>query len=373
VESDVTAIHDVVVVGGGAIGAACAREIARRGANVALLEPGTDEGQGWRAAAGMLAPEIEARQEDDPLVPFGVAGRERLVEVSAELTESVGLDIGLWQEGMAQVAFTEEDAGELRDRVAYQRQQGLLCDWHDAEETAARWPWLGPAYGAIWAPAGGAVDPVRLVEALRADAQRAGATLITDRATGIERQGDRVSAVIGRERYAAESVVIAAGAWSPLIDGLPRPLAIAPIRGEMAALPMPGGMTPAIVYGKGAYLVARGDEVVVGSTMEFAGFRNEVTSAGLARIFTGVSQICPELARQPVRRTWAGLRPVSPDGRPIIGADPDLRGLWYATGHGRNGILLSAITGLLLQQLIAGEPTAVEDLSAFDPGRFWRW
>jgi glycine oxidase len=126
------------------------------------------------------------------------------------------------------------------------------------------------------------------------------------------------------------------------------------------------------VYGRGGYLVARGDEAIAGSTMEYAGFHSEVTPDGLARVLAAASALCPGLAGADVRRTWAGLRPMTPDGLPIIGGEPRLSGLWYATGHGRNGILLAGITGLLIKQLLAGEPPD-EDLGAFSPERFWQW
>lgn len=364
---------DVIVVGGGAVGAACARELARTDRRVAFLDPDGDNGQAWRAAAGMLAPEVEARDTDDPTVALGVAGRERIAVLAERLKESIGADIGLSLQGIAHVAFDEADETHLRAQVAHQRQQSLHVDWLDADEAKARWPWLGPVVGAFWAPGGGGVDPQRLVEALREDAIRLGATHIGDKAVAIERQGDLVAAVQGKERYPTKEVVIAAGAWSGTIEGLPRPLAVAPVRGVMAALPAPEGVDRAIVYGRNSYLMGRGDEVTVGSTMEYAGFRNEVTAAGLARVFAGASQICPALARAPVTRTWSGLRPVAADGLPILGADPNLGGLWYATGHGRNGILLSGITGVLIRQMIVGEPTVIEDLAAYDPGRFWRW
>ena len=149
-------------------------------------------------------------------------------------------------------------------------------------------------------------------------------------------------------------------------------MAVAPVRGQMAALPWPDGARRAIVYGHGCYMLARGDEAIAGSTMEYVGFRPEITSAGLARIFTGVTAALPHAHRAAVHRTWAGLRPVTPDGLPIIGAEPRLPGLWYATGHGRNGILLAGITGVIVRQLLAGEPT-VEEIDAFAPGRFWSW
>jgi glycine oxidase len=196
---------------------------------------------------------------------------------------------------------------------------------------------------------------------------------VRDEAVAIETRGDRVVGVAGRERhYAADQVVLAAGAWSGRIAGLPRPLSVEPIRGEMAALPWPPDVERAILYSRDCYLVARDGEAVVGSTMEYAGFDASVTSAGLARIMAGAALLAPGLAELEVRRTWAGLRPSTPDGLPILGAEPRLRGLWYATGHGRNGILLAGISALLLRLMLTGQrPT--EDLTALRPDRFWSW
>jgi glycine oxidase len=337
-----------------------------------VLDPGGENGQAWKAAAGMLAPQLEAEAED-PLLELGLAAREHYGPLAEALRETTGSDIGLWREGIAWVAADEAEAGELRSKVAWQRQQGHLADWLDADEVGSRWPWLGPTCGAFWAPREGALEPERLVSALRQDGARLGVTAELDAAVAIESRGDRVAGVVGRRgRYPAAAVIVAAGAWSGTIDGVPRPIAVAPVRGQMAAFPWPAGTRRAIVYGRGGYLVARGDEAIAGSTMEYAGFQPEVTPAGLARIFAAVTALCPTLTSGEVRRTWAGLRPVTPDGLPIIGAEPRLQGLWYATGHGRNGILLAGLTGLLVRQLITGEPTE-EDIAPFLPTRFWRW
>jgi glycine oxidase len=368
----VTATYDVIVVGAGPIGAACARELALTGGRVLLLDPGGERGQAWRAAAGMLAPQIEAG-DDDPMLPLGLAGRELYPALAASLQETTGIDIGLWQEGIAWAAASEAEAGELKAKVAWQRQRGHLSDWLDADEVRARWPWLGPTAGALWASMEGALEPVKLVQGLLAEAQLHEAHIVEDEVIALEQSGDRVIGVIGTAgRYAAGEVVIAAGAWSGAIQGLPRPLSVAPVRGQMAAFPWPLGARRAIVYGHGTYLLARGSEAIAGSTMEYVGFRPEVTSAGLDRLFTGVATLYPELNRSEVLRTWAGLRPMTPDGLPIIGAEPRLQGLWYATGHGRNGILLAAITGQIIRRLLAGEQ-AVEDLAPFSPARFWDW
>ena len=151
-------------------------------------------------------------------------------------------------------------------------------------------------------------------------------------------------------------------------EGRDLPLLVLSTRGVRT----PADARRAIIYGHGCYVVARGEEAIVGSTMEFAGYRAEVTGAGLARVFNAVTALWPGVDRAEVRRTWAGLRPVTADGLPIIGPEPRLAGLWYAGGHGRNGILLAGLTGRLMRQLIEGEPL-VEDLSRYAPERFWSW
>lgn len=361
--------HDVIVLGGGAIGAACARELASTGRKVLILEAGGDTGQAWRAAAGMLAPQIEA-DANDPLLQLGLAARDHYRPLASQLRESTGIDLGLWQDGIARVGGSEAEAEGLRAKVAWQQQQGHECQWLDSSGVRQRWPWLAPTAGALLAPGDGALDPDRLVRALLADAQRFGADTIADRAVGLEREGERVVAVRGElGRYAAGEVVLAAGAWSGLLEGLPRALPVRPVRGQMAALPWPADIPRAIVYHKDCYILARGGEAIIGSTMEDVGFRSEVTSSGLTTIFAATMALCPSLIRAKVRRTWAGLRPMTPDGLPIIGAEPRLAGLWYATGHGRNGILLAGMTGVLIRQLMNRETPSVA-LQAFVAERF---
>jgi glycine oxidase len=360
---------DVIVVGGGAVGAACARELALTSRKVLVVEPGGDQGQAWRAAAGMLAPQIEAGP-DDPVLDFGVAARDHYFGVSTELLSATGIDIGLWQEGIAHVATRDADASSLQAKVLWQQQRGYTCDWLNADQVRSRWPWLGPASGALWAPHDGALDPQRLVEALTADAVRLGATMLADRVIRLECTGHRVTGVTTTSgSHPAPQVVLAAGAWSPLIEGLPRPLPIQPVRGQMAALPWPAGVARAILYNKDCYLLARGSEAIIGSTMEHVGFRPEVTSSGVAQIFAALMELCPGLVRAKVRRTWAGLRPITRDGLPIIGPEPRMDGLWYATGHGRNGILLAGLTGKLMARLIAREAVG-QDIEPFAPERF---
>lgn len=351
------------------MGAACARELALTGRKVLVLEAGGDRGQAWRAAAGMLAPQIEA-DATDPLLEFGLRARDHYQQLAAALKDSVGIDVALWQAGIARVAATDVEAAGLIAKVSWQQRHGHDCDWLESGEVRARWPWLGPTTGALWAPRDGALDPAQLVHALLADAQRLGVTVENDRAVRLERHGSSIRGVAGESAsYVAGEVLLAAGAWSSLLEGLPRPLPVRPVRGQMAALPWPSDIPRAIVYHKDCYLLARSGEAVIGSTMEEVGYLSEVSSAGLAQIFGAIMALCPGLLRAKVQRTWAGLRPMTPDGLPIIGREPLLDGLWYATGHGRNGILLAGLTGALVRQLLNADQDT-PDLQAFAVDRF---
>jgi glycine oxidase len=149
-------------------------------------------------------------------------------------------------------------------------------------------------------------------------------------------------------------------------------VSVEPVRGQLVAFPWPANTPPAIVFGYGGYLLHRGGEAIAGSTMEHAGFAPEVTEAAVTAIRAHAEELAPALTGAKVLRAWAGLRPGTPDGLPIVGREPNLQGLWYATGHGRNGILLAGITGRIIGHMLAGEAT-VEEVEVLRPERFWSW
>ncbi|HXF96700.1 MAG TPA: glycine oxidase ThiO [Gemmatimonadales bacterium] len=360
---------DVAVVGGGVIGAACARAAARRGLAVALFEPGPEPGAASPASAGMLAAQIEPGE--DAQLDLLVRARDLYAELAPTLEDSTGIAIGFWRQGIAALAFDPPGAELLREQVSRQRQAGLRAEWLEAEEVRSRWPGVNPAcQGAQFSPEDGALDPEALTRALLADARRLGATLFPERVEQIRRAGNQTAGVVTAQRTVpAAHVLVAAGAWSPLIAGLPRRLPVEPVRGQLATTPWPPGTPPAILYHHHCYVVARGSEALLGSTMERAGFEPAVTTAGLAQIFRAAVELLPALASAPVSRMWAGLRPMSPDGAPIVGPDPELAGLWYATGHGRSGILLAALTGEAVADLLTTGTTSV-DVSAWRVSRF---
>ncbi len=362
---------DVLVVGAGLVGASCARALAAAGRRVLLLERGEAGMEASSAAAGMLAPQVEA-EPGDPTLALGIAARERYGELAAALLRDTGIDVGHHVRGIALVAFDETRATELRAAATHQVAAGLAAEWLDRRALAARHPGIGPAaLGAYLAPRDGAVDNPALVRAVLQDALRLGAEL-RERETVWEVvvRGGRVTSVVAEKGpLEAPAVVLAAGSWSAQLVGLPRTLPVEPVRGQIAVVDWPSGEPPAVLFGRGAYVVERRGLAILGSTMEHAGFEKATTPAGLEHIFAETGALLPALRELPVRETWAGLRPMTPDGDPIIGRDPDVENLFYATGHGREGILLGPLTGEIVRDLVVDGDTKW-DIAAYAVSRF---
>jgi len=368
---------DVLVVGGGIVGAAVARALAAAGHRVEIVDSGEEPGIATRASAGMLAPLVETN-ETDSLIGLTVRGRDLYRELAPVLRDETGVDIGLWLDGVLRLACTEAEEAQGRGAVAWHRQQGLNSEWLAPGELRDRCPGLSPdVRGALLAPEDGAVDPLATLEALLVGAARHGARLVRgEPVIGIETEDGRVTGVRTRSgNRPAGGVVVAAGAWSGRIGGLPRPLSVEPVRGQMLAYEWPEDEPPAIAFGRGGYVLHRGDEALVGATMEFAGFDSAASDAGRSYLEATAAGIYPSLAATGPRRTWTGLRPCSPDGYPIIGPDPDRPNLWYATGHCRNGVLLAPVTGEIITHFVSGSPIEQleMDLTPVRPSRFWRF
>src|SRR6266571_3941495 len=248
---------DVAIIGGGAVGAACARAAALRGLHVAIFEPGPDPAAASPASAGMLAAQIEPG--DDVLVGLSVRARDLYEPLAPAL---------------------QQTTDRLKEDVARQRQAGLRCDWLEGSEVHERWPGTAPdAVGALFAPEDGAVDPQALARACLADARRLGAALRAEKVERVEVTNGRVTGVVTtRGTAVVEHAVIAAGVWSPQIAGLPHALPVEPMRGQMAATAWPDGTPPAILYHDHGYVLARGGDALLGSTMERAGYADLLTN-----------------------------------------------------------------------------------------------
>ncbi|MGH7632726.1 MAG: NAD(P)/FAD-dependent oxidoreductase, partial [Gemmatimonadaceae bacterium] len=258
---------------------------------------------------------------------------------------------------------------------AARRQSGPFSNgaqWLTTAQLRDLEPALAPVAGAVLYPLDGAVDNVELVRALHTMAQsNPGISIVEEAATGVELDGVRPAVRLSSGATVdADVVVVAAGAWTPGLAGLPRPLPVEPIRGQMISLD--AAPLRHVAYSDHGYIVPRdATRSVVGSTMEHAGFDSHTTAEGLAQLGAVAVSICPGLAAARTLDRWSGLRPVTPDLLPILGPDPDVEALYYACGHSRNGILLGPLSGECVAALIAGEIPAL-DLSPFSVSRFSR-
>ena len=361
--------QDVVIAGAGIFGSAIARELARRGIRTTVLE-GDATGTATPAAGGMLAPLAEARQPG-PFLELALASAARYPAFVASLLEETGADVGFRRGGKLQVAQTDTDAEALAAQFAWQRAAGHDTEWLDMATLHSREPGIArDATAAIFHPDECRVDARRLADALRRAAAAAGATFRTGTALAVLQEGGHATGVAldDGESLEAGSVVIAAGAWSGHIRG-PRDLRLYPVRGQMLALNAPHFQPPHVIQSAHCYLIPRRGHIIVGSTMERAGFDAATTESGIAGLHAAATAVIPALARAPVSESWAGLRPATEDGLPILGAEPEVPRLFYATGHFRNGILLAPITGHAIASLIAGENPGL-DLRAFSAARF---
>lgn len=355
---------DILVIGAGLAGLCSAAAIVRQGMTVLLLES-NERGQASSAAAGMLAPGVE--RSAGAAHRFALAARDHYPAFIEALATVTGMRVQLSRAGVLEVALSERAADAQR------RLLPPGAEWLDAAAVAGLEPALAHVAGAILHPADGFVDNVALVAALRSllDRDRL-VTLRPARAAAISFSGQaaRVHTESG-DSYEAGAIVLAAGAWSSGIAGLPRPLPIEPVRGEMIAL-SEAGTGPALrhaTYGPRGYVVPRATETLVGSTMDRVGFDARTTEQARAELQAAAAEISPSLGALQVVRQWAGIRPLTPDGLPILGRDPDRERLLYACGHSRNGILLGPLTGDCVAALAAGG-TPAYDLRPFVVTRF---
>ena len=353
---------DVVVIGGGAIGCAVAWRLAQRGWPVTLLEraePG--RGATW-AAAGMLSPVSEVH--DPAFLELAEASFALYPAFIDELRVAAGVDVEFGTPGKLSFAYTPDDVGHLRIKspdVISALDAGRL----EAEVTT-------DVVGAVLFPRDGFVDNRTMGVALARAAERAGARMWTGQSVqSIESAGGSVQAVVleSGERIACETVVLAGGAWSSSIRGLPRRLRVLPVKGQMVAL-RTNVQLRHMLQSPDCYLIPRsGQRVLVGATVEHVGFDARTTLAGVQALLTAARRLVPRLADAEIIETWTGFRPGTPDDLPILGPEPELSGLVYATGHYRNGILLTPLTAQLVSALIT-EPSASLPLHDFRADRF---
>ncbi|WP_326676845.1 glycine oxidase ThiO [Streptomyces sp. NBC_01237] len=371
---------DVLVIGGGIIGLVTAWRAAQRGLRTTVADP--DPGGGAaRVAAGMLAAVTELHYGEQLLLGLNVASAARYPEFAAELSAASGQDIGFRACGTLAVALDSDDRAHLRELHALQQRSGLESEWLSGRECRRLEPMLAPGVrGGLRVDGDHQVDPRRLASALLTACERAGVVLRRGWAERLSVRGGRaVGAVLadGTE-LAADQVVLAAGSLSGRLAGVPEEAVppVRPVKGQVLRLTVPPAYAPflsrtvrAVVRGSHLYLVPRENgELVVGATSEELGWDTTVTAGGVYELLRDAHELVPGITELPLTETRAGLRPASPDNAPLLGPTA-LPGLLLATGHHRNGVLLTPVTGdAMADVLTSGELPEVA--RPFAPGRF---
>jgi glycine oxidase len=364
-------MHDVVIVGGGVIGLAAARELATRGRSVLVLDRGNPRDATSWAAAGMLAPQSEA-DAPSPFFTLCLASARQYQEWANHLHEESGVDPDYSDAGLIFVASTEESLCRLRGVVEWQKAAGLACELLSPDQTVKMEPRLTlPIAGAALMPGESHVTPRKILSSL----EGACAAKQVEIRTGVRvleitsGRGQVTGVKTSMEHIDARCVVIASGVHTPEISGLHPEIPLVPKKGQILSLTTSTVAFRKMIRWDHAYAVQRRNgELVIGATNEDAGFDRSLTPAGIGGLLEKAQRISACLGDLPIHDMWTGLRPATPDGLPVIGK-AGLEGLIYATGHYRNGILLAPITAACVGALIDAQPPPVT-IDAFSP---FRW
>ena len=348
--------HDIVIVGGGVIGLTVARALALRGVrDVCLVERGNLGTEASWAAAGMLLPQVEADAADD-FFNLACQSRDLYAAFAAALREETGIDVELDTTGTLYLALTDHDHEEIQKRYEWQTRAGLSVELLSAAEARECEPCISESTrGALRFPKDIQVENRRLLSALANSVNKLGVTIATQTTVdSLIVEGNHVHGVqTSRGVINTSTAVIAAGTWSSFIKTSPQSPTIEPVRGQMVCLEAKPQLTRHVIYSPRGYIVPRQDgRLLAGSTSEHAGFAKCVTAGGIATILRNALEISPAISALPVVDTWAGLRPRAAGGLPVLGPCGEIDGLFCATGHYRNGILLAPLTGELISKAI---------------------
>jgi glycine oxidase len=360
----------VVIVGAGIIGCAIAHELARRGQEVTLLDPRAEAEGATHASGGMLVPYVEAH-ESGPMLELGIRSLAMYDDFVAAVSNS-DHRIEYRRAGSLQIAFTEEGAGPLRAAASRLAREGVDAEWMDAVGLRLLEAGVSAdASGGLFVRRHGLVGAAALTRALWRAAARHGARKQMEGVTSIRHTGGKVVVNTAGGVVEAEAAIVAGGAWSAQIDvhGDP-PVPVRPIRGQLVVLTWPVSPPQRILWGPRCYLVPwENGTVLVGATAEDVGFDERTTVAGVHDLLNAAAETAPDAWRAEFLGARTGLRPATPDGLPVIGPSSAAPGVFYATGHFRNGVLLAPITARLIADLVLDgrhDPA----LHAFSPARF---
>lgn len=367
---------EVAVAGGGLIGLSVAWRAAQRGLSVTVVDDAPGSGAS-RAAAGMLAPVSEAGYGEEALLRLCLASLERYPAFLDELAAATGVRVPLRTAGTLVVGFDDDDMRVLADLQRFHVELGLEVHRLLGREVRRREPSLSPRVrGALHVAGDLSVDPRELHPVLLAAAEGAGVRLVRSRVTGLLTEDGRACGLALEDggELRATTVLLALGARSGSLPGTP-PVPVRPVKGQILRLRGAGGLLEgtvrALVRGRSVYLVPSGDDgLVVGATVEERGFDPTVTAGGVHDLLHDAIELVPGVTELELAETLTRWRPGTPDNAPVLGAS-GMPGLVLATGHHRNGVLLTPLTGeLLAELLVTGEPPALA--APFTVDRFGR-
>ena len=360
-ESRLSTSNRVAIIGAGVCGLGIGWKLAEAGCGVTVFDRGkAGRGASW-AAAGMLAAGVECEPGEEALLALTRSSQDRWPDFAAALLAASGIDVGYRDEGTIVAALNQDDLAQLRFSFEFQRGLGIDLEWLTGAEARQREPHLRPGVAAaVYSPRDHQVDNRRLAEALKRALLAAGGEIREEvEVSAVEVAAGRAAGiVVGKETVAADAVVVAAGAWSRSLGGLPEAVRppVRPVKGQMLALQMDPAspLLRHVLWAPKIYMVPRADgRLIVGGTVEERGFDETLTAGGIFSVLEAAWRAVPAIEELPIAEMWVGFRPTSRDDAPILGPT-SVPGLFMATGHHRNGILLAPITAETVSQAVLG-------------------
>lgn len=366
--------RSVVIIGGGVMGCAAAHELARRGVAVTVLERSVPGAEASSAAAGILGAQVESHHPG-PMTELGLLSRKRFPALVKDLEQTSGISIGYRRSGVLKVAYAAKDVARFERELAWQRRAKLPFARLSRADLRAREASLSPELaGGLWFEDDATLEPRALLSALRISAEKRGARFVSG--SFVKRIAEQGGRAVGVELddggvVKGSHVVLAAGSWTSLLTSRPSaaPMPrVVPARGQIVELKTSAPLLDSIVFGPDCYLVPRADgRLLIGSTLEFVGFRREVTAGAVAKLLGAAIRLVPALAEAELSASWSSFRPYTSDELPLLGPS-QTEGLILMSGHYRNGILLAPISAEIVASCVLGEKPPI-DLSPFAPER----
>jgi len=355
--ADLQTSTDVIIIGGGVIGCSIAYYLRKAGVEVIVLEQGEIGAQASSAAAGLLAP-LGSLSGPGPFADLLLASWSMFPALVAELEDVSGIRVEYARTGALRVVRNSKSGANLRKRMQEWQPLGLQMYWLSGDEARQREPLLAPDIcAAIYAPEESQVKASLVVKAFAKAAENLGAKLYSQsEVLGVRQEHDTITGVYTAqgETIACNHLVIASGAWAAESGiWLNLPLPVTPQRGQILTLRQPTPPLRHIIFGEAIYLAPKFDKtVVVGATKEEVGFHKQVTAGGISWLLDSAIRLATSFDGSAIEQMWAGLRPKTPDNLPILGSALPWQNVTLALGHGSVGIMLSAITGQSIAELV---------------------